>query len=428
MARPAIQVEAVSKRYRIGVADERPDTLFQAGLAWLRSPLHNYRQLRRLSRFSENGSAADVIWALEDVSFEVAEGEVVGIIGRNGAGKSTLLKIVSRITPPTRGRVILNGRVASLLEVGTGFHPELTGRENVYLNGTVLGMRKAEIDRKFDEIVAFSGVEKFIDTPIKRYSSGMQVRLAFSVAAHLEPEILLIDEVLAVGDAEFQKRCLGKMSEVAQAGRTVLFVSHNMGAVSNLCRRSILLSDGCLYRQGSTDEVVSAYLHDTLGGANEHSELARLRWPGMGEQAHFTEIGLESSERSFLYFGEPIDIHLTAYSNQKAEGLTVGVSIFNVLGDCVGTFFTREIFDLPANESRRMSLHIPNVNLAPGQYYTTLSLGRGGHIGSRQDLDVVSGIPVFQVTPVTGERGEHIVKWHRNWGNIVLADARLILQ
>ncbi len=427
MSRPAILVESVSKRYRIGVAEEQSDTLFQAGLSWLRAPLTNFRRLRSLSNFGANGSA-DVIWPLEDVSFEVAEGEVVGLIGRNGAGKSTLLKVLSRITPPTKGRVVLNGRVASLLEVGTGFHPELTGRENVYLNGTVLGMRKVEIDRRFDEIVDFSGVEKFIDTPIKRYSSGMQVRLAFSVAAYLEPEILLIDEVLAVGDAEFQKRCLGKMSEVAQAGRTVLFVSHNMGAVSNLCPRSILLSEGRIYRQGATDQVVSAYLHDTLGATNEHSELTRLRRPGVGEQTHFTEINLESSDRGFLCFGEPIDIQMTAYSKQKVEGLNVGVSLFNVMGDCVGTYFTRETFDLQADESRRMCLHIPNVNLAPGQYYTTLSLGKGGHTSSRQDLDLVSGIPVFQVAPVAGDQSEHIVKWYRSWGSIVLADARLILQ
>lgn len=218
----AILVENLSKRYRIGVADEQHDTLVGATLGAIRNPARNFQRLRQLTRF-RNGSEEDpnTIWALKNVSFEVKRGEVVGVIGRNGAGKSTLLKILSRITHPTSGRVELHGRVSSLLEVGTGFHPELTGRENVYLNGTILGMRKVEIDRKFDEIVDFSGVEKFIDTPVKRYSSGMRVRLAFSVAAYLEPEILLIDEVLAVGDIGFQQKCLGKWK--ASPNKTALF-------------------------------------------------------------------------------------------------------------------------------------------------------------------------------------------------------------
>ena len=257
----AIKVENLSKRYRIGLKEGQPETLVAAMTGWLRSPLANYRQLRRLSQFGEDGhDTDDIIWALKDVSFEVKQGEVVGIIGRNGAGKSTLLKILSRITEPTSGRAVINGRVSSLLEVGTGFHPDLTGRENVYLNGTVLGMSKAEVERKFDEIVDFSGVEKFLDTPAKRYSSGMLVRLAFSVAAHLEPEILLVDEVLAVGDAEFQKKCLGKMDEVAKGGRTVLFVSHQMNAVQSLCTHTMILEDGSLDYEGETNDAVRSYL------------------------------------------------------------------------------------------------------------------------------------------------------------------------
>ena len=238
----AIKVENLSKRYRIGLKEETKDTFVGAMGSILKSPLSNLKRLKKLTQFSnDNQDHDDIIWALKDVSFEVKRGEVIGIIGANGAGKSTLLKILAQITHPTSGRVELNGRVASLLEVGTGFHPELTGRENIYLNGTILGMTKKEIDRKLDEIIDFSGVEKFIDTPVKRYSSGMRVRLAFSVAAHLDPEILLIDEVLAVGDAEFQKKCLGKMDEVARGGRTVLFVSHNMGAIGQLCNKSILI-------------------------------------------------------------------------------------------------------------------------------------------------------------------------------------------
>lgn len=265
----AIKVEHLSKRYRIGLKEERHNTLAGAAFSWLKAPFSSFQRLRRLSKFDDNGEAEDVIWALKDISFEVKQGEVVGIIGRNGAGKSTLLKILSRITEPTSGRALITGRMTSLLEVGTGFHTELTGRENVYLNGTVLGMSKQEVDRKFDEIVAFSGVEKFIDTPVKRYSSGMSVRLAFSVAAHLEPEILLIDEVLSVGDAVFQKQCLGKMDDVAKAGRTVLFVSHNMVAVHSLCRRAICLSDGRIAEHGPTGQVIANYLKTAFSSLSE---------------------------------------------------------------------------------------------------------------------------------------------------------------
>jgi lipopolysaccharide transport system ATP-binding protein len=256
----AIKVENLSKRYRIGYEKSR-DTFAEVLSDWITRPIRNYRRLRRLTDFTQTDeNIEDIIWALRDVSFQVQPGEVIGVIGKNGAGKSTLLKILSRITYPTGGKVHLNGRVSSLLEVGTGFHPELTGRENVFLNGTILGMTREEINRKFDEIVSFSGVSKFIDTPVKFYSSGMGVRLAFSVAAHLEPEILLIDEVLSVGDAAFQKKSLGKMEEVSQQGRTVLFVSHNMGAVRSLCSRGLLLEEGALVKDDTVDAVLNTYL------------------------------------------------------------------------------------------------------------------------------------------------------------------------
>jgi len=254
MGELAIRVDDLSKRYRIGQGARAPyKTMRESLMGMLASPV------RWLSSNSQTGNTEDHIWALKDVSFEVYHGEVLGIIGRNGAGKSTLLKILSRITEPTAGSVDLYGRVGSLLEVGTGFHPELTGRENILLNGAVLGMRRAEIERKFDEIVAFAEIEKFIDTPVKFYSSGMYVRLAFAVAAHLEPEILLVDEVLAVGDLAFQKKCLGQMENVASSGRTVLFVSHNMNAVRSLCSRSILLDEGHLEIDGDTINVIDHY-------------------------------------------------------------------------------------------------------------------------------------------------------------------------
>jgi len=260
---PAISVENLSKRFRIGLKEKRPETLAGALFSILKAPIQNYHALRKLREFGE-GNGSDIIWALKDISFELNKGEVLGIIGRNGAGKSTLLKVLSKITPPTSGKIEINGRVSALLEVGTGFHPDLTGRDNIYMNGTILGMRKVEIDRKFDEIVAFSGVEKFIDTPVKRYSSGMKLRLGFSVAAYLEPEVLIIDEVLAVGDADFQKKCLGRIGDVVREGRTVLFVSHNMGAIKNLCPQSMYLKDGKIALLGKSDEVVKTYLNENL--------------------------------------------------------------------------------------------------------------------------------------------------------------------
>jgi lipopolysaccharide transport system ATP-binding protein len=270
MAESAVKVENLDKVYRIGVQEEANDSIGRGLVEFVKSPVQNYRKYRSLYRFTEEELSAgyggeDILWALKDVTFNVNQGEVVGIIGVNGAGKSTLLKVISRITPPTAGKITIRGRVSSLLEVGTGFHPELTGRDNVYLNGTILGMRKLEVDRKFDEIVAFAGIDKFLDTPVKRYSMGMRVRLAFAVAAHLEPEILIIDEVLAVGDAEFQKKCLNKMEDVGREGRTVLFVSHNMAAVTRLCQRGILLSAGKIIADGEAHQIVSSYLTSGLG-------------------------------------------------------------------------------------------------------------------------------------------------------------------
>jgi lipopolysaccharide transport system ATP-binding protein len=263
-----IRAEGLSKRYKIGEAQAPYRTLRETLMDAIRAP---FQRLAAIARGENWRSAETTIWALEDVSFEVRRGEVLGVIGRNGAGKTTLLKVLSRITKPTEGYVDLIGRVGSLLEVGTGFHPELTGRENIFLNGAILGMHRAEIERKFDEIVGFAEIEKFLDTPVKRYSSGMYVRLAFAVAAHLEPEILLVDEVLAVGDAQFQKKCLGKMQDVAGEGRTVLFVSHNMGVIERLCNRVILLNEGRIAMQGPAPVVISEYLQSGMQQLGERS-------------------------------------------------------------------------------------------------------------------------------------------------------------
>jgi lipopolysaccharide transport system ATP-binding protein len=282
MSQSAITVDNLSKVYRIGVRETANDSIGKSVIEFAKSPVQNYRKYRSLYKFSDDELSEqyvgdDILWALKNVSFDVKQGEVVGIIGVNGAGKSTLLKLISRITPPTAGSITIRGRVSSLLEVGTGFHPELTGRDNVYLNGTILGMRKLEVDKKFDEIVAFAGIDKFLDTPVKRYSMGMRVRLAFAVAAHLEPEILIIDEVLAVGDAEFQKKCLSKMEDVGKDGRTVLFVSHNMAAVTRLCQRGILLSAGSVIADGGAHDIVSSYLTAGLGTS------AAREWPDLDD-------------------------------------------------------------------------------------------------------------------------------------------------
>jgi lipopolysaccharide transport system ATP-binding protein len=270
-----IRAEGISKKFHIGEKQVKYRTLRDSMMKAFVAPV---RRVGKLLRGQATGASElnEIIWALKDVSFGVMQGEVVGIIGRNGAGKSTLLKILSRITEPTAGFGEIKGRVGSLLEVGTGFHPELTGRDNIYLNAAILGMRRAEIESKFDEIVAFSGVEKFIDTPVKHYSSGMYLRLAFAVAAHLEPEILIVDEVLAVGDAQFQKKCLNKMQDVGKEGRTVLFVSHNLQAITRLCKRVILLEDGRVKQDGPAHEVVGAYLNSGLGtsAAREWNDLA----------------------------------------------------------------------------------------------------------------------------------------------------------
>jgi lipopolysaccharide transport system ATP-binding protein len=261
----SISVENVSKQYRLGVIGNR--TLYEDLNRWWARVRGLPDPLSKVGDVDHGNRTDGLLWALQDVSFQVEQGQVLGVIGRNGAGKSTLLKVLSKVTAPTSGQIKMRGRIASLLEVGTGFHPELTGRENIYLNGAILGMSRDEINRKFDEIVSFSEVEKFVDTPVKRYSSGMYVRLAFAVAAHLDPEIMVVDEVLAVGDAAFQRKCLGKMSENAGAGRTILFVSHNMSAINRLCNRAVLLEKGQLIADGSATEITARY----LAGAAEES-------------------------------------------------------------------------------------------------------------------------------------------------------------
>ncbi|OHB72557.1 MAG: hypothetical protein A2W23_03695 [Planctomycetes bacterium RBG_16_43_13] len=347
---PIIEITNLSKQYHIGKRESYKtlrDTIVNAVKAPLRM-------------FSKNGAEEDsTIWALKDVSFEVNEGEVLGIIGRNGAGKSTLLKILSRITEPTSGEIKIRGRVGSLLEVGTGFHPELTGRENIFLNGAILGMRREEIKKKFDEIVAFAEIEKFLDTPVKRYSSGMYVRLAFAVAAHLEPEVLVVDEVLAVGDAGFQKKCMGKMGEVAKGGRTVLFVSHNMGAVRKLCAKAVLLDGGHIKTIGSAEEVIADYLTEYSNNISPVVECPNVDKDAPGAATRlsfFTQDGIPHAQ---FRLGEPWQIVLDFEIVRPIPHVIAAIGITNLESLPLITYWTKPRDLMPGKYRAVFEFNLP---------------------------------------------------------------------
>ena len=417
MSDTVIRVENLSKKYILGHQK-------QEGYTTLRDSIANGAKglLKPFQRSKSQGtdSSPEEFWALNDVSFDIQQGDRVGIIGRNGAGKSTLLKILSRITEPSHGSIRIKGRVASLLEVGTGFHPELTGRENISLNGAILGMSKVEIAQKFDEIVEFAEVERFLDTPVKRYSSGMYVRLAFSVAAHLEPEVLIVDEVLAVGDIQFQKKCLGKMGEVAREGRTVIFVSHNMSAISSLCDKAIYLKSGRIETIGKAEAVVETYFSDVL--QNKIEDLDQLREAGFGEKVKFTDIEL-ISQGKVLNFGEPIKYKLIILSYQDLHQLSIGSSIYNSSGVCVGSLLSPE-FSVKSGQQMEFKLTIFNGNLAPGSYYAGFSVGFGQEEGTRKELDIVIGKPAFEIVSACNV-GSFVDNWHPNWGSIVFTGVDL---
>lgn len=369
---PVISVEHVSKYYRLGVI----------GSTTLAADLHRtWARLRGkpdptliIGEKDYGNRLGEAIWALRDISFQVEQGETLGIIGRNGAGKSTILKILSRVTGPTSGIIKVKGRIASLLEVGTGFNPELTGRENIYLNGAILGMSKSEIRRKFDEIVDFSEVEKFIDTPVKRYSSGMYVRLAFAVAAHLEPEILIVDEVLAVGDVAFQKKCLGKMSDVAGEGRTVLFVSHNMAAIQSLCRNSILLKGGLMVVADTTDFVVDCFINSETSTARDISQ------EGGGIITSIITADKDRISCKNFRVGDPIFliIHIDG-SKKRINKPRIGIGINTSFGQricTVGTQFSTSRLP-PIDRKTMIVCELLSPNMLPGEYILKVSVGDG---------------------------------------------------
>jgi lipopolysaccharide transport system ATP-binding protein len=411
-----INVENLSKRYVIE-HESRHDNL--------RDTLHHtVRRLWRRLRWG-TGFKKEEFWALKDVSFEVKQGEVVGIIGRNGAGKSTLLKILARITEPTEGTVTITGRVASLLEVGTGFHPELSGRENVFLNGAILGMSRAEIRRKFDEIVAFAEVEKFLDTPVKHYSSGMYVRLAFAVAAHLEPEILIVDEVLAVGDAQFQKKCLGKMQDVStKEGRTVLFVSHTMPAVLQLTDRCLYLSAGRVALDGSTSVAIESYQSAGSNRGQPVYDVAQTprAFEGTGA-ARFLQLRLP---RESAIFAADEDFRFIARMRaiESIARMRFSMTVFAANGTPVGSCFSPESTGLSAGEECEREVVLPRPQLAPGSYYCGVAVGKGDHQTGHLDYDVVLETLYFQVSPPAGTGGT-VAHWTSSWGNIIFRDLQV---
>ncbi len=370
MSETIIKVEKLSKKYVIHHEHNQGKDALRDVIAASIKKLGN-KMFSPFSRSKHDHEPSDEeFWALKDVSFEVKQGERIGIIGRNGAGKSTLLKLLSQITEPTTGRIEIDGRVASLLEVGTGFHQELSGRENIFMNGAILGMSKSEIKRKFDEIVAFAEIDKFLDTPVKRYSSGMYVRLAFAVAAHLEPEILIVDEVLAVGDAQFQKKCLGKMEEVGKEGRTVLFVSHNMGAVKYLCSKAILLKDGRIMGNGSVEQIAGAYANPT---ANEFSAFYFAKQKK--SKPHFKSIKLEQAGHAeyALAMDRPIKIKFEIETcNQQL--LVVGLTIRNAHDQIVHHSTDEFRSEAALDDPSKRECELPSYALANGKYYVDVRL------------------------------------------------------
>ncbi|HUR81430.1 MAG TPA: ABC transporter ATP-binding protein [Thermoanaerobaculia bacterium] len=400
MTRNAIEAAGVWKEYEIGATEglKGTQTLYDVVGDWLRAPLRRMRSL--------GGRERERFWALRDVGFDIREGEAVGLIGRNGAGKSTLLKILSRITAPTRGRITLHGRLASLLEVGTGFHPELTGRENIYLNGAIMGMKRREVDRKFDEIVAFAGVEKFVDTPVKRYSSGMYVRLAFAVAAHLEADILVVDEVLAVGDAAFQRKSLNKMGDVARLGRTVLFVSHNLAAIRNLCTRSLVFEHGQVAFDGGVAEGVAQYERSF---AVAGSDLATAQFQGVLVDALRFETLIYRQNGEIVEIIDPaleLEMELRGAALRTMPALDLKISFFRD-GVHLASMFDADR-NAPMREGAFVSrITVPGAVFQPGRY--TIGIGAVSGVASWVWGSDVAVLDVSENRATGAERSEGLI-------------------
>lgn len=397
-----IKIENISKQYRLGLVSTR--TLSHDLNRWwlmnIRGKEDPYLMIGEVNEHKTKG-ISEYVWALRDINMEVHEGEVFGIIGKNGAGKSTLLKILSKVTAPTTGSIMARGRIASLLEVGTGFHPEMTGRENIFMNGAILGMTKSEIRSRFDEIVDFSGVERYIDTPVKRYSSGMMVRLGFAVAAYLDPEILVVDEVLAVGDAEFQKKAIGKMQDISQGGgRTVLFVSHNMAAVSALTNISICLDNGSIVKSGFTQEVINYYLNENTPVQGDYSAPQSLFKP------NFTKISIRTSETNNIHKnGEDLIIDIDVNMPYVIEGMAVSIQIFSEheIPVAYAYLFDTEIPILRTKGTHHLSCTLAKCKLYQGNYYLKAHLGESKGRNKFEEVDKICSFEVMML--------DEIIEW-----------------
>ncbi len=407
----AIEVRGLTKRYLLGQ---------QQGSRMLSEAITAAGR-RAIGRGTERKAPRELFAALDDVSFDIPRGEAVGIVGANGAGKSTLLKLIARITRPTEGTIWLGGRVGSLLEVGTGFHPELTGGENVYLNGSMLGMRRAEIKHKFDDIVDFAEVERFIDTPVKRYSTGMYIRLAFAVAAHLEPEILVVDEVLAVGDVAFQRKCLGKMSDVQREGRTVLFVSHNLSAVQQLTSSAILLEGGRLIERAPTAEVVATYVRrlKQRSGLTSSLENAQRPSPDLERNVELVHAELIGDSGGVFAADETIQFDVGVRTGSTVPGFRISYSIASYDGRAVGGAFSHDLPGLRTGEEATFRFAVDNVPLAPGRYQCNLATASGDNLTGYRAFDIVTDVLDFEVAAPQADDGV-LGYWEPSWGVIRL--------
>jgi lipopolysaccharide transport system ATP-binding protein len=434
MSDVVLKVENLYKRYRLGNVDR---SAFKEDLVsgWAKllgrpDPYEKYVTSNQLSAVKNKEEleqlGARYVWALQDINFEVKRGEILGVIGKNGAGKSTLLKILSKTTAPTKGQVKIKGRIASLLEVGTGFHGDLTGRENIFLNGSILGMNRHEIRRKLDEITDFAGVEAFLDTPVKRYSSGMYVRLAFAVAAHLDPDILIVDEVLAVGDAEFQKKCIGKMKSVStDEGRTVLFVSHNMAVIQKLCTKGVLIKNGHLELSGPIEQCVKQY-------AQSQSTEARLRQIAKIDDSFriyhdyqkrivdFVSVEFaDKREGNRFASDEPLSFIITIIGTKSVENLRIALGIESTNENPVGLLFSPQILSTEAGIESKVILTINDHFLAKGEYSINLSIGIGDHTDSGiTDYDTILKVLSFEIAYHNTSKQDLINLWNQDWGHI----------
>lgn len=420
----AIEFNGISKQYRLGLVSTRTLS-HDINRWWTINVRHKEDPYLKVGSVNDRTQAADseYVWALRNIDFKVECGDVVGIIGKNGAGKSTLLKILSKITGPTTGSIRARGRIGSLLEVGTGFHPEMTGRENIYLNGAILGMTKAEITRKLDEIVAFSGCERYIDTPVKRYSSGMMVRLGFAVAAHLDPEILVVDEVLAVGDYEFQKKAIGKMKDVSQGeGRTVLFVSHNMASIRTLCHTGIVLNNGQLAYSGDVNSAIDFYTGQT--GAQSADTVCivnnSIRITDLVGPVRFVE--LRHVKNATVYASdEDIPIHITLFSDKDVKDCRINCTVYSAEGIPVGCISSDQHFSIKANETKRVQYTIINPGFVTGSYSISFSVGLGNMMTGETNFDIIKNAITFSIDKPFAKQDTYYVVWHNNlWGNILM--------